>query len=75
MRGPLDISRTATTRVVHADRPREMQGTAALGPRTQARARWELTSAGTRTRVRLTAVVDEGSPGDRALLALAAASG
>jgi hypothetical protein len=70
MQGPLGLSRTATTRVLAADPPREMRGTADVGRGTRARVTWSLAPTGTGTWVSLSARVESASPLDRALLAL-----
>ena len=70
MRGPLGIHRAARTRVVEADPPTRLAGSAEVGASTVARVSWTLQPAGDRTRVRLEATVDRASALDHALLAL-----
>jgi uncharacterized protein YndB with AHSA1/START domain len=70
MRGPLGVTRTATTRVVDAEPPARMAGTAEIGGRTLARVSWRLEPRGEATWVRLAAVVERAGALDRALLAL-----
>jgi uncharacterized protein YndB with AHSA1/START domain len=70
MRGPLGIRRAARTRVVEADPPTRLAGSAEVGSATLARVSWALRPDGERTRVRLEATVEHASSLDRALLAL-----
>ena len=70
MRGPLGISRVAQTRVVEAEAPTRLAGTAEVGSGTVASVSWTLRPVGSRTRVRLEATVERASPLDRALLVL-----
>jgi uncharacterized protein YndB with AHSA1/START domain len=70
MRGPLGIRRAARTRVVEADPPTRLAGSAEVGSATVARVSWALRPDGERTRVRLEATVEQASPLDRALLAI-----
>ena len=70
IRGPLGVRRKAITRVMDADPPRSMAGSARIGRRTAARVTWSLEDRGGETRVRLTAEVEEAAPLDRILLAL-----
>ena len=53
MRGPLGISRTARTRVLAADAPSDIFGSAQLGRRTLAIVSWTLVDHGEGTLVRL----------------------
>jgi hypothetical protein len=69
MRGPLGIGRLARTRVVEAEAPRYVAGTADVGRGTLACVSWTLTAHGAGTRVRLEATVEHASGLDRALLA------
>lgn len=69
MRGPLGLGRTARTRVVEADAPGRLSGTAAVGRATLARVSWTLTPRGDGTRVRLDASLERASSLDRVLLA------
>jgi Polyketide cyclase / dehydrase and lipid transport len=69
MRGPLGLGRTVRTRVVEAEPPRSMAGTAKVGPRTEALVRWTLTPVSERTQVRLEATVVRAGAMDAALLA------
>lgn len=57
MRGPLGLGRTARTRVVAAQAPTFIEGTASVGRDTEALVRWTLAPAGDGTRVRLEATV------------------
>jgi hypothetical protein len=57
MRGPLGLGRTARTRVVRAEAPSFIEGTASVGRKTEARVRWTLRPAGAGTRVLLEANV------------------
>ena len=70
MRGPLGLSRTATTSVLAADVPGRMLGVAEVGGRTRAFVRWKLSGVGGRTRVRLDATIDRTGWVDRLLLLL-----
>jgi hypothetical protein len=69
MRGPLGIRRAARTRVVEADSPTRLAGSAEVGS-TTARVSWTLQPDGDHTRMRLEAMVEHASPLDRAVLAL-----
>jgi hypothetical protein len=69
IRGPLGLSRTARTRVVGAEPPRRMSGTAEIGRRTRARVSWTLTPSGPTTKIRLTAELERAAALDRLLLA------
>ena len=62
MRGPLGLARTARTRVVSSHAPRFIEGTAAVGPNTEALVRWTLTPDTAGTRVRLEAAVVRAGP-------------
>jgi Polyketide cyclase / dehydrase and lipid transport len=68
VRGPLGLRRTTRTRVELVDPPAALEGTAILG-RTVARVRWELSSRGDATCVRLSARVERATALDRLLLA------
>jgi uncharacterized protein YndB with AHSA1/START domain len=70
MCGPLRIWRAAHTRVVEADPPTRLSGSAEVGDGTSARVTWSLSPAGPATRVRLEASVEHASRSDRILLAL-----
>ena len=71
MRGPLGLSRDATTRVVRAERPLLLEGRARIGSGTVAEIRWQLEPLDQeRTRVELTARVVAARAWDRALLAV-----
>jgi uncharacterized protein YndB with AHSA1/START domain len=70
MRGPLGFGRVARTRVVEADPPTRLAGSAEVGSGTVARVSWTLRPVGNRTRVRLEATVERASPLDRVLLVL-----
>jgi uncharacterized protein YndB with AHSA1/START domain len=69
MRGPLGLGRTARTRVVDAQPPRSMAGTASVGGGTEALVRWTLTPVPEGTRVRLEATVLRAARMEAALLA------
>ena len=69
IRGPLGLRRTAITRVMDAEPPRSMAGSARIG-RTAARVSWSLEDRGRETRVRLAAELERTAPLDRVLLAL-----
>lgn len=69
LRGPLGVRRTFRTRVVTADPPHSIEGTAAIG-RTRARVRWSLEPSGEGTLIRLTARVERAGALDHVLLAL-----
>jgi hypothetical protein len=68
--GPLGIFRVARTRVIAADEPTKLRGTAEIGRRTHAAVRWEIVPAGAGSRVTLSARVERTSALDRLLLAL-----
>jgi hypothetical protein len=70
VKGPLGISRLARTRVVGAEQPRLLTGTADIGRGTRGAVRWEISEQvpGT-SHVRFSAVVERASPFDRMLLA------
>lgn len=70
MHGPLGIHRTASTRVEHAERDRELSGTASVSEATSARLIWTLSPRERGTSVRLAVEVKAGTLRDRALLAL-----
>jgi uncharacterized protein YndB with AHSA1/START domain len=70
VRGPLGLSRTATTRVVATQPTRSMTGTADLSGGTRALVRWTLTPANGGTRVELAARLQKAGVFDRLLLAL-----
>ena len=70
MCGPFRIWRAAHTRVVEADAPTRLSGSAEVGEGTVARVSWTLRPAGQDTLVRLEANVEHASFLDRALLAL-----
>jgi Polyketide cyclase / dehydrase and lipid transport len=66
--GPLGLRRTVLTRVLHAEPPETLEGSATLG-RTVARVRWELSEHHGATLVRLVAEVQRAGPLDRLALA------
>ncbi len=68
MRGPFGLRRTAATRVLAAEAPRLMVGTAELGRRTRAFVRWKLGVGDGGTRVRLEATLDRMGWLDRLML-------
>ena len=70
MRGPLGISRTARTRVLAADAPNGMFGTAHLGSRTLAVVSWTLVDDAAGALVGLRAEIVRAGALDRFLLAL-----
>ena len=72
MRGPFGVGRTAATRVLAAEAPRLMVGTAELGRRTRAFVRWKLSGSDGGTRVRLEARIDRTGAFDRLLLMVGA---
>jgi Polyketide cyclase / dehydrase and lipid transport len=74
MRGPLGVSRTATTRVVAVEPPARLAGTAEVGHRTLARVGWTLEPAEDSTEVTLTAEVERVGPFDWVLLLLGGAA-
>ena len=70
IRGPLGLSRIATTRVLAADEPRELRGRAEIGRGTVGAVRWTIAASGSGSEVTLAAVVERARPLDRAILAL-----
>jgi hypothetical protein len=74
MRGPLGISRTARTRVVGAEPPLGMHGTADVSARTRAAVTWSFADREGATDVLLSAEVTQASVVDRALLAFGGAA-
>jgi ribosome-associated toxin RatA of RatAB toxin-antitoxin module len=68
MRGPFGLERTATTRVVSANRNHSMRGTAELGKATRARIEWRFAPELSGTRVHLRAEVERASATDHLLL-------
>jgi uncharacterized protein YndB with AHSA1/START domain len=74
MRGPLGLSRTARTRVVAADPPQRLAGTAEVGARTLARVSWTLEPAADSTAVTLAAEVERVGALDSVLLLLGGAA-
>jgi hypothetical protein len=68
IRGPAGITRTASTRVVAAERPSSMRGTAQLGDGTRANIEWRFAPEGNGTRIRLGAEVERASRLDSVLL-------
>ena len=80
IKGPLGLSREATTRVLAAEapadeRPGRLSGSAHVGAATVGRVQWELRDAGRgRSLVRLSATVERASALDRVLLAAGGAS-
>jgi hypothetical protein len=70
VRGPLGLRRTAATRVIEAEPPGFIAGTAQLGERTRARVSWTLAEVSEATEVRLSATVEDAGPLDRLLLNL-----
>jgi uncharacterized protein YndB with AHSA1/START domain len=73
MRGPLGVRRTATTRVVTAQPPVRLAGTAEVGPRTLARVGWTLVPAEDATEVTLAAEIERVGALDSVLLLLGGA--
>jgi catechol 2,3-dioxygenase-like lactoylglutathione lyase family enzyme len=70
IRGPFGLRRTAITRVLDADPPRSMTGSARIEGGTAARVSWTLEDRGSATDVTLSAELEEATPLDRLLLAL-----
>jgi hypothetical protein len=70
MRGPLGLRRTARTRVLSAEPPARISGSARLVSGTTARVSWSFSEDGDGTRVRLAAHLESATALDRALLAL-----
>jgi hypothetical protein len=70
VRGPLGLSRTVRTRVLAADPPGRLRGSAEVGRRTRAAITWSLSGEGDATRVRLRADVERMGTVDRVLWAL-----
>ncbi len=70
IRGRLGFHRTATTRVLAADTPQLMVGTAETGRRTRAFVRWKLRETDGGTRVRLEATIDRSGALDSLVLLL-----
>jgi hypothetical protein len=70
VRGPMRISRLARTRVVAADPPSALRGTAEIGRKTKAVVRWRIVAARHGSTVTVTATVEQASALDRLLLAL-----
>ena len=73
MRGPLELRRTARTRVLEAHPSERMVGQAEIGRATSARVQWTLDTHPDGTLVELAATVDRASALDRLLLALGGA--
>jgi hypothetical protein len=71
IRGPLGLSRTASTRVLRSEPPSLVAGEARLGS-TRAAVTWSLVPRGERTEVTLRADLLAVSPVDRLLLAVGA---
>jgi hypothetical protein len=74
MRGPLGLKRTATTRVVAAQPPARLAGTAEVGARTLARVGWTLETAEDATEVTLAAEIERVGALDSVLLLLGGAA-
>jgi uncharacterized protein YndB with AHSA1/START domain len=70
IRGPFGLRRTAVTRVLDADPPRSMDGSARIEGRTVARVSWTLEERSSTTEVTLAAELESAAPLDRLLLAL-----
>ena len=68
--GPLGLSRTARTRIVESNAPRELRGRADVGRGTVGEVRWVVEPNGTGSRVTLSATVQRASRLDRVILAL-----
>jgi hypothetical protein len=68
IRGPIGLSRTATTRVLSSETGRAIRGSAELGDGTRARIEWRLVPDGGETRVVLGATVERASALDRLFL-------
>jgi hypothetical protein len=69
VKGPAGISRVARTRVVAADPPTSLRGSAEIGRATKATVRWRIEPAGSGSTVTVTATVEHASRLDRLLLA------
>lgn len=67
--GPLGLSRTARTRVVESNAPRELRGRADVGRGTVGSVRWLVEPNGAGSRVTLSATVERASLLDHAILA------
>jgi catechol 2,3-dioxygenase-like lactoylglutathione lyase family enzyme len=70
IRGPFGLRRAAITRVLDADPPRSMAGSARIGARTAARVTWTVDDRDGATHVRLAAELESAAPVDRLLLVL-----
>ncbi|HEY3019321.1 MAG TPA: SRPBCC family protein [Solirubrobacteraceae bacterium] len=70
IRTPLGLRRTARTVVTTAREPHAFGGTAVVGRRTRAQARWSIEPLDDGARVGLEAIVSSASTPDRLLLAL-----
>ena len=68
--GPLGLRRTVRTKVTASRSPRLLIGVAELPSGTRAAVSWTLAGRMNQTRVRLAAIVEHASPGDRLLLAI-----
>jgi len=69
MRGPFGLGRSARTRVVDAEAPMRLSGTAEVGRLTRAHVTWTLRRSGAGTVVRLEAMVERAGALDAMLLA------
>ncbi len=69
LRGPLGLTREATTHVTGTSYPHTLEGTARTHSNARAAIRWHLTDGDTTTAVRVELEVLPGSWSDRALLA------
>ena len=70
IRGPFGLRRTAATRVLDADPPHSMAGSARIEGGTAARVSWTLEERSGTTEVTLAAELEQATPLDRLLLAL-----
>jgi hypothetical protein len=70
VKGPLGISRVASTRVEAAESPSALRGSAEIGRRTKATVRWTIDPADAGSAVTVAAMVERASRLDRVLLAL-----
>ena len=69
VQGPLGLSRIAQTKVVAAEPPSTLRGSAAVGRSTQGAVRWEIAPTPGGSEVTFTARVERASLLDRLLLA------
>jgi hypothetical protein len=70
VKGPLGLSRTATTKVASTERPRLLTGTADMGRATRGVVEWTITPVPGGSHVRFSARVERATVFDRVVLAL-----